>query len=120
MAQQLSTLDPKTLIAIPNFEAMGNQFVPDLTGSKVAGKIHLRLQQRSKKQSLTTIEGLDDDLDLERICKYMRKTFNCNGTVLEGTVISLQGDQRENVVEWLVSQEILTKAEAKSRIVIHG
>ena len=99
---------------------MGNQFVPDLANSKAAGKIHIRLQQRSKKQSLTTIEGLDDDLDLERICKYMRRTFNCNGTVLEGTVISLQGDQRKVVVEWLLAQEILTKVEAKQRIVIHG
>lgn len=34
---------------------------------------------------------------MERICKYMRCAFNCNGTVLEGKVITLQGDQRDNV-----------------------
>jgi translation initiation factor 1 len=88
--------------------------------SKPQTKIHIRIQQRSTRQSLTLLEGLDSDLDLDRICKYMRKAFNCNGTVLEGSVISLQGDQRENIAIWLVEQEVLTKAEAKERLVIHG
>jgi translation initiation factor 1 len=91
---------------------------------KVATKINLRIQQRNGKKSITTIQGLDEDLDQKRICKAMRKQFSCNGNIQEteeyGTVIQLQGDQRELVKEWLVTQEILTKEEADERIVIHG
>jgi translation initiation factor 1 len=54
----------------------------------------------------------------------MRKAFNCNGSIEEdetyGQIIKLQGDQRDNVVQWLLDQEILTKQEADERIVRHG
>ena len=83
-------------------------------------KIHIYHRQQSKARSTTTIEGLDDDLDLEKICKYMRKAFSCNGTVLEGKVIHLQGDQRDTICEWLVKEEVLTEKEAKERLVLHG
>ena len=92
----------------------------DPFASKPQTKIHIRIQQRSSRQSLTLIEGLDSDLDLERICKYMRRSFNCNGTVLNDVVISLQGDQRDNVAKWLVTNEVLTPSEAKERLVVHG
>jgi translation initiation factor 1 len=93
--------------------------------SKVAEKkIHLRTQQRNGKKCITTVQGLDNDLDIKRIAKAMRKQFNCNGTIEEheqyGEIIQLQGDQRDNVIQWLVEQEILTKQEAEDRIVRHG
>jgi translation initiation factor 1 len=87
-------------------------------------KIHLRTQQRNGKKCITTIQGLDADLDIKRIAKAMRKQFNCNGTIEEheqyGEIIQLQGDQRDNVIKWLIEQEILTKQEAEDRIVRHG
>ncbi len=86
-------------------------------------KIHIRIQQRNGKKSITTIAGLEDDLDTKRICKHMKAAFNCNGNVVEdpekGDVIQLQGDQRENSKEWLLIQEIIGQNE-KDRIVIHG
>lgn len=90
----------------------------------IKSKIHLRVHQRNGKKSITTIEGLEDDLDLKRICKAMRKLFNCNGNVTQikdstQEVIQLQGDQRENVRDWLLEQEIVSKSES-SRIVVHG
>jgi translation initiation factor 1 len=67
---------------------------------------------------------LDTDLDEKRICKAMRKEFNCNGSIDEdkeyGVIIQLQGDQRALVKEWLIAQEILTKAEADERLIVHG
>lgn len=70
------------------------------------------------------MQGLDHDLDLKRICKAMKKVFNCNGSIEAdeemGEILQLQGDQRSNVKEWLTEQEIVTKAEAEDRIVIHG
>ena len=87
-------------------------------------KIHLRIQQRNGKKCITTIQGLDDDLDIKRIAKAMRKEFNCNGSIEQneqyGEIIQLQGDQRDNIVDWLIVQEILTKQEAAQRIVKHG
>jgi len=87
-------------------------------------KINIRIQQRNGKKSITTIQGLDEDLDQKRICKAMRKQFSCNGNLevseTYGTIIQLQGDQRELAKEWLIAQEILTQAEADERIVIHG
>lgn len=86
-------------------------------------KIHIRIQQRNGKKCVTTIEGFAEDLDLKRICKNMRQKFNCNGNIIEdedrGEVIQLQGDQRENVKNWILTEQIVTKAE-QDLIVVHG
>jgi translation initiation factor 1 len=82
------------------------------------------VQQRNGRKCITTIQGLDDDLDLKRICKAMKKAFNCNGNLAQdeemGEIVQLQGDQRVNVKDWLMEQEIIGKAEADDRIVLHG
>lgn len=86
-------------------------------------KIHIRYQKIGPR-SITIVEGLDDDLDLKRISKAMKKAFSCAATVLmddeQNELIQLQGDKRTEVKSWLVDQEILTVQEAKERIVIHG
>ena len=86
-------------------------------------KVHIRVQQRNGRKCITSIEGLDDDLDKKRICKHMRKVFNCNGNVVNdqerGEVIQLQGDQRENVRTFLLEQTVIEPHE-KDRIVVHG
>ena len=96
---------------------------PFATGAKGRGKIHVRIQQRNGRKCITTIQGLEDDLDLKRICKAMKRSFNCNGNIADddemGEVIQLQGDQRDNSKEWLLAQEIILPAE-QDRIVIHG
>ena len=88
-----------------------------------AGKIHIRFQKTGPR-SITIIEGLDNDLDLKRIAKYMKRSFNCSAAVHidknGNEVIQLQGDQTSNVKEWLIVQEILTETDAEMRIVIHG
>jgi translation initiation factor 1 len=93
-----------------------------MTDKKV-DKIHLRIQQNGKRY-ITTIEGLDADLDQKRIMKAMKKQFNCNGNISanadRGDIIQLQGDHRSVVIEWLIAQEILTKQDAAERIVVHG
>jgi translation initiation factor 1 len=86
-------------------------------------KIHIRIQQRNGRKCITTIAGLEDDLDIKRICKAMKSVFNCNGNVIQdedkGDVIQLQGDQRDNAKTWLLEQEIIGKNEV-DRFVIHG
>jgi len=84
------------------------------------GMVHLRVQQRNGKKSLTTVEGLADDLDLAKIVKALKKTLNTNGTVLEdeefGMVLKLQGDQRKAVADFLTTYRICQPQEIK----IHG
>jgi len=91
--------------------------------SRATTKIHLRLIQLGKK-SITMIEGLDDDLDLNRIARAMRKHFSCAVAVKtdkdDNIFIQLQGDHRQDITGWLVDAEVLTKSEAEDRIVIHG
>jgi len=86
-------------------------------------KIHIRIQQKRKDKYLTIIQDLDDDLDFKRICNDMRRKFSCNGNVVNdkefGEIIQLQGDQRTNVKEWLIQNEILTTKDLH-RVVIHG
>ena len=90
----------------------------------VKNNYHIRLQQRNGKKCITTIDGLEEDLDLKRICKAMLNAFSCNGNVKmkedEDTgIIQLQGDQRENIKQWLLDQQIILKNEM-DRIVVHG
>ena len=86
-------------------------------------KLHIRVQKRNGKKCITTVAGFEEDLDVKRICKAMRKQFSCNGNVIddedEGEVMQLQGDQRENVKEWILDNQVIEKNEA-DRIIIHG
>lgn len=82
--------------------------------------IHIRLQQRNGRKTLTTIQGLTTDYDLKKITKTLKKEFACNGCIIEhpefGEVIQLQGDQRENVKKFF----ILTEMAKEDQIKTHG
>jgi translation initiation factor 1 len=87
---------------------------------EVGSYVHIRIQQRNGRKSLTTVQGLAEDLDLKKILKALKKMFSTNGTIVAdeemGDVIQLQGDQRKNVAEFLVKYKICSKIEVK----IHG
>ena len=89
-------------------------------GMGTGNKVHIRVQQRNRRKCILTIQGLDDDLDLKKICKALRKNLQCNGAVVKdkeyGDIIQLQGDHRAVVQEFLVDQEIITK----DQLVVHG
>ena len=84
------------------------------------GTVHIRICQRKSHKYLTTIEGLASDLSKKGILKAMRQAFNCNGCLRrdkEGKrIIQLQGDQRDNVFEFLDSENIIDKENIK----VHG
>ncbi len=103
---------------------LGGRFDPEAelksegkTGGE--GHIHLRIQKRSGKKSITIIQGLDPK-QAQKILKALRKLLCCNGTVIEseeyGLVIQLQGDQREKVREFLISK----KLSDTNTIKVHG
>ena len=92
----------------------------DKAGNNTEEKVHVRVQQRNGRKCITTVAGLADDLDIKRICKAFKKNFSCNGAVQKdeeiGEVIQLSGDQRTNVKDFLVDQEICHS----ENIVLHG
>ena len=82
--------------------------------------VHIRIQQRNGKKSITTIQGIDEKYDQYKILKVFKKEFACNGSIVEnedyGEIIQLQGDQRNNISEFLIEVGICKKNEIK----IHG
>ncbi|KAL6314083.1 hypothetical protein AAG906_011818 [Vitis piasezkii] len=45
--------------------------------------VHIRIQQRNGKKSLTTVQGLKKDYSYEKILKDLKKEFCCNGNVVQ-------------------------------------
>jgi len=95
--------------------------VDDDSGSGgVEDYVHVRVQQRNGRKSLTTVSGLNQKFKFEKILKDVKKEFCCNGNVVVdkelGKILQLQGDQRKNLSTFLVSGGIV----AKDRLKIHG
>ena len=106
--ENLKTFDPFA-------EDDGDEF-----GSKTSNYIHIRIQQRNGRKTLTTVQGLPQELDFKRIIRAFKKSFACNGTLVEdeelGRVIQLQGDQRQKIAAFLIDEGICSKNSVK----IHG
>jgi len=94
------------------------------TGAKESsnnqGYIHIRIQQRNGRKTLTTVQGIPTHFDFKRLLKAFKKEFACNGVLCQddelGEVIQLQGDQRLKVQQFLCEEDICTK----DKIKIHG
>ena len=105
------------MAAIQNLHSF-NPFVDaskgdDLHPAGTEDYIHIRIQQRNGRKTLTTIQGITDDYDekkkqktQQQLVKAFKKKFACNSTGIEhpeyGEVIQLQGDQRKNICQFLV------------------
>jgi len=70
--------------------------------------IHIRIQQRNGRKTLTTIQGLPKEFDLVRILKRLKKDFSTNGNIVAdpelGDIIQLQGDQRLKTKDFIVDE----------------
>ncbi|KAL0071471.1 Eukaryotic translation initiation factor eIF-1 [Marasmius tenuissimus] len=95
--------------------------------------IHIRIQQRNGRKTLTTLQGLPKQYDPKKLLKAFKKVqqqhfvsfravaleFACNGTLVEdekmGEVIQLQGDQRAKISTFLTENGI-----ERSTIKVHG
>ncbi|KAI1126363.1 translation initiation factor SU [Nemania abortiva] len=84
--------------------------------------VHIRIQQRNGRKTLTTVQGLPNKFDRKKILTVIKKKFACNGTVVMdsnmGEVIQLQGDQRKVMQEFLVANDGLELDPKK--IKVHG
>ncbi|KAF7295046.1 Eukaryotic translation initiation factor 1 [Mycena indigotica] len=84
-----------------------------------ADYIHIRIQQRNGRKTLTTLQGLPKQYDAKKLLKAFKKEFACNGTLVDdekmGQVIQLQGDQRVKISTFLVENGL-----DKSTVKVHG
>ncbi|KQJ84761.1 hypothetical protein BRADI_5g22611v3, partial [Brachypodium distachyon] len=82
--------------------------------------VHLRVQQRNGRKTLTTVQGLSAGYNYARVLRDLKKELCCNGTVVEdkelGNVIQLQGDHRKRVAAFLAKAGIAKKDDIK----VHG
>ena len=104
-----------------------NTFDPFAEGNDKKGNdsvqqeaIHIRIQQRNGRKTLTTVQGISPSYDLKKLVKYCKKEFCCNGTVVEhpeyGEVLQFQGDQRQHIKEFLLKIKLATSDQVK----VHG
>ncbi|KAH8116872.1 eukaryotic translation initiation factor SUI1 [Phellopilus nigrolimitatus] len=81
--------------------------------------IHIRIQQRNGRKTLTTLQGLGKEYDFKKILKAFKKEFACNGTLVDdeelGQVIQLQGDQRVKILNFLVEEGV-----DRATVKLHG
>lgn len=86
--------------------------------------VHIRLQQRNARQKITFIEGLAEDLDLKKIVRCLKKTFQTNGAIVKDKkngdkeVIQLNGDQRRVVKQFLERYKVWEEPDPP--IIVHG
>lgn len=104
----MSALDFQIPAAFDAFADANN----DDSGAGSKGYVHIRIQQRNGRKSLTTVQGVKKEFSYNKILKDLKKEFCCNGTVVQdselGQVIQLQGDQRKNASNFLVQVILLT------------
>merc|ERR1712230_257508 len=84
-----------------------------------ASYVHIRIQQRNGRKTITTLQGTPTEYDIKKLLKAFKKEFACNGSIVDddemGQVIQLQGDQRTKIYQLLTEEGI-----KKETIKIHG
>ena len=82
----------------------------DLFGSS---KVTISVEKRNGRKCITNVIGMAEDLDLSKILSYLKKTYSCNGSIIKdatyGEVLSFTGDQKENIYNFLIDEEIYKK-----------
>ena len=53
------------------------------SGAGAKEYVHVRIQQRNGRKSLTTVQGLKKEFSYNKILKDLKKEFCCNGTVVQ-------------------------------------
>ena len=115
-----------------NYEIQFNDFNAFEQSKEDEFRIDIRIQQRTKKKSITSIEGLHKipfpkekykGINYKKILKSMKKNFKCNGAIITNKitglkVIQVQGDHDNGnrIKEWLVDMELCLE----NQINIHG
>jgi translation initiation factor 1 len=98
---------------------------PDLSANSESmlfsnDKVIISVDRRNGKKCITSVIGMAEDLDLSKILSYLKKKHNCNGSLCKNKkndkVMLFTGDQKENIYNFLINEEIYKKED----IIIKG
>lgn len=78
-------------------------------------QVHLRVRKRNNRKYWTTIEGLDENINVKKLIKNLKKELSCNGSIKD-EIITFQGDKRQEIKDILIREEIVDE----KHIVVHG
>jgi len=77
--------------------------------------VTISVNKRNGKKCITSVTGMAKDLDLKKILSYIKKTYSCNGSIVVheeyGDVMTFTGDQKKNIYDFLIKEEINKKDE---------
>lgn len=139
----LGDVDPFSANILPDLGDSVTAATGESSDTKRDALVHIRVQQRTGRKSITTVSGLRE-LNYKKLLSEIKKRFACNGSIQDdkehgpfnisppnqlttlivstiplitpGTVLQLQGDQRESIQRFLLEENIVT-ADA---IRVHG
>ena len=82
--------------------------------------VHIRIQQRNARKSITTIQNIKTDTPMKNIARELSRNLHCSAAIKNdkrfGEVIQIQGDVRNEVATFLVQEGISNR----KYIHIHG
>ena len=77
--------------------------------------VTISVNKRNGKKCITSVIGLAKDLDLKKILSHIKKIHSCNGSIVNdekyGEVMNFSGDQKKNIYDFLIKEEINRKDE---------
>ena len=92
-------------------------------------EIHISIKKGRGKKKLTSVQGLDLverlndkgkvielDIFLKKIMKIFKKSLNCGAFMDDKNVITLNGDHRDKIKEYLLKMNMATEEQIK----MHG
>jgi len=107
-------------MSLANFEQYDPFADTGDNADQTQGYVHVRIQQRNGRKTLTTVQGIPQEYDPKVILKTLKKDFATNGSIVKdkelGEIIQFQGDQRKKIQDFLVATLQVDKAKVK----VHG
>jgi translation initiation factor SUI1 len=55
-------------------------------GTQASNYVHIRIQQRNGRKTLTTASGINQEINFDKVLKVFKKAFCCNGTIVTDPV----------------------------------
>lgn len=89
----------------------------EVNPTKSKSAVHIRIQQRSGKKYITTVQGVHlEPRDVRDLARILHCSATTKKDEVHGQIIQIQGDVRSDVSEFLIERGICNQ----DQIQIHG